>query len=148
MSVARSIKFVVLLLALMAGLPTVAFAHPGHKHTARAAGSPESFSTTNTAQGKSQTAKPFSLVARPENSGQGGLAFENSSSGSSIVLCTPGSCCCQGASSCGTGYCCSFGITCGHTYGTDLHKVQNYRLAFLGWSYPDLIFALDRPPKI
>lgn len=142
----RTIKVVVVLLALMAGLPTIAFAHSGHEHAAPvAASSSEPYSAITATHGKSQTAKPLSRAAESENTGQGGLAFENLSSGRSIVLCTPGSCCCQGASSCGSGHCCSFTA---QAYGVNQREDKSFRLALLGWHYPDLIFGLDRPPKV
>ena len=145
----RTIKVVVVLLALMAGLPTIAFAHSGHEHAAPvAASSSGPYSAITATHAKSQTARPLSRAARSEDTGQGGLAFEKISSGKSIVLCTPGSCCCQGASSCGSGHCCSLGMTTAQAYGVDQREDKSFRLALLGWPYPDLIFGLDRPPKV
>ena len=149
MSAVRTMKVVVVLLALMAGLPTMAFAHSGHKHTAPVAASPSgSYSAITATQTKSQNAKPLSRAVRSENPGQGGLAFEKPSSDKSIVLCTPGACCCQGASSCSSGHCCSFGLPNTHAYGMSQREDKSTRLALLDWPYPDLIFGLDRPPKV
>lgn len=146
MSAMRTMKVVVILLALMAGLPTIAFAHAGHKHAAPVAASGSAlYSSTMATQAKPQTAKNFSLAASRETPAQGGLVFEKRSSGKS--KCTPGSCCCQGASSGGSGHCCSFGITTAHAYDVNQSKSKSFRLALLVWPYPDLIFGLDRPPK-
>ena len=149
MSAVRTMKVVVVLLALMAGLPTMAFAHSGHEDTAPVAASPSgSYSAITATHTKSQNAKPLSRAVRSENLGQGGLAFENPSSGKSIGLCTPGTCCCQGASSCSSGHCCSFGLPNTHAYGMSQREDKSSRLALLDWLYPDLIFGLDRPPKV
>ncbi|MFN0217383.1 MAG: hypothetical protein ACKVP4_01070 [Hyphomicrobium sp.] len=149
MNVVRTLKVVVVLLALMVGMPTIAFAHSGHAHAASiAATASDSYYSITATQTKSQAAKPLSRAARSDHSRQAGLAFEKPSSGTNIVLCTPGSCCCQGASSCGSGHCCSFGMSTAQAYGLNQRKDQNFRLALLGWPYPDLIFGLDRPPKV
>ncbi|MBX9683193.1 MAG: hypothetical protein K2X41_05335 [Hyphomicrobium sp.] len=142
MSAVRTIKVVFVLLVLMVGLPTMAFAHSGHEHTAPvAASSSGSYSAITAAPTKSQR-------AGSESPGQINFTFEKPSSGNSIVLCTPGSCCCQGASSCGSGHCCSFGMNTAHAYGLNQREDKSFRLALLGWPYPDLIFGLDRPPKV
>jgi hypothetical protein len=149
LNVLRTIKVVVVLLALLAGLPTVAFAHSGHAHaasiTTTALGS---YSSTTTTQMKSQAAKPSSLAIRSINPRHADLAFQNPSSSPNTVLCTAGSCCCQGASSCGAGHCCSLGMNATQAYGVNQGEDKSFRLALLGWPYPDLIFGLDRPPKV
>jgi hypothetical protein len=33
-------------------------------------------------------------------------------------------------------------------FGLTQRKDKSFRLALLGWPYPDLIFGLDRPPKV
>jgi len=148
LSVVRTIKVVVVLLALMAGLPTMAFAHAGQEHPAPLAASPSgSYSAIASTQTKSQVAMPVSRVERSKSTRQANFAFETPSSGTSIVLCTPGSCCCQGASSCGSGHCGSIGMTTAQAYGVNQREDKRFRLALLNWPYPDLIFGLDRPPK-
>ena len=145
MIVVRTIKVVVVLLALLAGLPTMAFAHSGHTHTASvtatASGPYPSITATQT---KSQAVTPLRSV----NPRHTDLAFQKSSSSPNIVLCTAGSCCCQGASSCSAGHCCSLGMNATQAYGVNQREDKSFRLALLGWPYPDLIFGLDRPPKV
>ena len=149
MNVVRTVKVVVALLALMAGLPTMAFAHSGHAHAgSTAAPTSGSYSPTSESRTKSQHAVSLSRAHRSENSGPADFAVENPSSGTNIVLCTPGSCCCQGASACGSGHCCSLGMTTTQPYGLNQREGKSFRLALLGWPYPDLIFGLDRPPKV
>lgn len=149
LNVVRTIKVVVVLLALMTGLPTMAFAHYGHEHAAPVAASASRFYSAITAtQTKSQAAKPVLRAERSESLRQADFAFETPSSGTSIVLCTPGSCCCQGASSCGSGHCGSIGVTTAQAYGVNQREDKSFRLALLNWPYPDLIFGLDRPPKV
>jgi hypothetical protein len=149
LSVVQIIKVVVVLLTLMAGMPTMAYAHFGHEHAAPVAASASGTDTAITAtQVKAQTFKNLSLESSSGTPRQGGLAVENPSSGTSIVLCTPGACCCQGASSCGSGHCCAFGITTAAAHGRSQRADESFRLALLGWPYPDLIFGLDRPPKV
>lgn len=146
----RTIKVVVVLLALMAGLPTMALAHYGHEHAAPvAASASRAYSAITATQTKSQGAKPVFLRAeRSESPRQADFAFETPSPGTSIVLCTPGSCCRQGASSCGSGHCGSIGMTTAQAYGVNQREDKSLRLALLNWPYPDLIFGLDRPPKV
>ncbi len=150
MNVARTIKVVFLLLVLMAGLPTMALAHYGHEHAAPvAASASRAYAAITATQTKSQGDKPVILrVERSEGPRQAEFAFETPSSGTKIVLCTPGSCCCQGASSCGSGHCGSIGMTTAQAYGVNQRVDNSLRLALLNWPYPDLIFGLDRPPKV
>ena len=145
MNALRTIKVVVVLLALLAGLPTMAFAHYGHAHavsvTATASGSYTLITATQT---RSQAVKPLRSI----NPRHADLAFQKLSSGPNIVLCTAGSCCCQGASSCGAGHCCSLGMNTTQVYGLNQRKDKSFRLALLDWPYPYLFFGLDRPPKV
>jgi hypothetical protein len=149
LNVVRTIKVVVALLALMAGLATTAFAHAGHAHTGpTGAPTSASYSPTSDSRTKSQHAVPLLRAHSSEKSGLTDFAVENPSSGTIIVRCTPGSCCCQGASSCGAGHCCSLGMTTTQPYGLNQREAKSFQLALLGWPYPDLIFGLDRPPKV
>jgi hypothetical protein len=39
-------------------------------------------------------------------------------------------------------------MTTAQAYGVNQRVDNSLRLALLNWPYPDLIFGLDRPPKV
>jgi hypothetical protein len=142
-------KVVVVLLALMAGLPTMAFAHSGHQR-GQSVAQPSSvyYAVSSAILTQAQHKKTSSHFTSTSNYELTGHVFESSSSGQSTGRCAPGTCCCQGASSCSSGHCCSFGLPNTHAYGMSQREDKSARLALLDWPYPDLIFGLDRPPKV
>lgn len=149
MSVLRTMKVVVVLLALMAGLPTMAFAHSGHEHRQSVAQASSGFyaaSAAMLAQAQHKALSPTSTSF--SNSELTGHSFVRSPSDQGSVPCMPGSCCCQGASTCSTGHCCAFGLLSTHAYGMSQREDKTAQLALLNWPYPKLIFGLDRPPKV
>ncbi len=149
MNVMRTIKVVVVLLALLVGLPTLAFAHAGHEH-GQSVGQPSSDvyplgAETRTQAQHKKASTHFTSSSNHEMTAQSLVSF---SSDQRTARCTPGTCCCQGASSCSSGHCCSFGLLSTHAYGMSQREDKNARLALLNWPYPDIIFGLDRPPKV
>ena len=149
MSVVRTIKVVVVLLALMAGLPTMAFAHSGHEHRQNVGQPSTGFYPASAVTLPQALHKKASTHFTSSSSHElTARSFVSFSSDQSIPRCTPGACCCQGASSCSSGHCCPFGLPSTHTYGLSQREDKSARLALLDWPYPDLIFGLDRPPKV
>lgn len=142
----QAVQALVVLVAVFIGAPDLAFAHAGHAH--------QSYLQTNTtaptasAALGSQQSKQVSQVQRVDRDLKTAAAdaVQNVSSDSSIP-CMPGVCCCQGASHCGTGgHCCASMPQMGAWF-PDFSDHMRFHLARLGWTYPELLFGLDRPPK-
>lgn len=151
----RTIKVVVVLLALMAGLPTMAFAHAGHEHgqsvSHAAPGFKASIGFKSLSSAMFTRAQPQKTLAHLSSSidhRATGRSFVSSSEDIPTARCTPSTCCCHSASSCGSGHCCSFGLPSTQAYGMGQRESKSDRLALIDRSSPDLIFGLDRPPRI
>lgn len=143
----RAIKTILLLAALVVGLPSMAFAHAGHQRE-----TPSAIAATASV---SSASPQFDRAARPprgsaEKIEAAGLAKQTSIGASfdrspAPVACAPGACCCQGASSCGAGAHCALATSADIEH--DLRSCKTLRLAGDNWHYADLVFGLDRPPK-
>ncbi len=150
MPLMRTLKAIVVLVALMIGLPAVSFAHEGHAHVSvGVSATPPAYLTGDTkSEFRTSINLKAHLIAAAKTPSSSEAALQAPAYGQKLILCTPGSCCCQGASSYGSGHCCSFGMTTALDRGVNVRKEKSFRLDLLGWPYPDLIFGFDRPPKV
>lgn len=153
MSLRLAFKGLIVVVAVMFGTMASAFAHEGHAHAQM---SPASIAVTTSgttatppaaAQISATTSKlPSSNSRAPIDSDQSAKPAPSHSDG---AICTAGSCCCQGASSCGMGgHCCASMMPEQSDWTRDLSNHMRYHLARLGWIYPNIIIGLDRPPKV
>lgn len=137
------------MVAVLVGTAASAFAHAGHSHAQHAAAITESPTATTIASSSEPVA---AMIA---NSGDtrvdktlSGDASAKANSHPDGPPCTPGACCCQGASMCGIGgHCCASMMPESMHWTRDSRDHMRYHLARLGWIYPDIYFGLDRPPK-
>lgn len=152
MSLWQAFKGLIVVVAVMFGTTSTAFAHAGHAH-AQSSATPTVISAAlvtvmpKTFAGISAVvARPsFSALDQPMTSGQ---FIQAAAFHSGVKGCPPGACCCQGASSCGMGgHCCSSMMPDHTNWTSDLSNHTRYHLARLGWVYPDIVIGLDRPPK-
>ncbi|MBX9684827.1 MAG: hypothetical protein K2X41_13670 [Hyphomicrobium sp.] len=148
-------KAVVVLLALMVGLPTMAFAHAGHEHGQSVSHAAPGFkasigfkSLSSAMFTRAQHQKTLAHLSSSTDHSATVRSFVSSSEDIPTARCTPGTCCCHSASSCGSGHCCSFGLPSTQAYGMGQRESKSDRLALTDWPYPDLIFGFDRPPKL
>lgn len=154
MSLWQAIKGLIVVVAVMFGTMSTAFAHAGHLHAQSAASA-----TPTVISAALVTVMPktftgiFAVVARPLSAAldqpmTSGQTIQAAAFDSGLVGCPPGVCCCQGASSCGMGgHCCSSMVPDHANWTSDLSDHTRYHLARLGWVYPDIVIGLDRPPK-
>lgn len=141
----QAVQALVVLVAVSIGAPDLAFAHAGHAH--------QNLDQTNTAAPTASPAlncqqfKPVSQVQRVDRVVKTTTATSVSNTSDGGIPCMLGACCCQGASHCGTGgHCCASMPQMG-AWLPNFSDHMRFHLARLGWSYPELLFGLDRPPK-
>lgn len=152
MGLRQAIKALIIVVAVIFGITSNAFAHAGHTHaqspTAANVATPAwvTVSPGSFAEISGVVAGPSSIQSdEPMTSGQ---YIQSAAFHSGVAVCPPGACCCQGASSCGMGGHCCTSLMPDHTNWTsDLSDHMRYHLARLGWVYPDIVIGLDRPPK-
>lgn len=152
MSLWQAIKGLIVVVAVMFGTTSNAFAHAGHAHgqlsatpslmsAALVTVTPKTFTDVS-----SVVALPLSAALdQPMTSGE---SFQAAAFHSGVAACPPGACCCQGASSCGMGgHCCASMMPDHANWTSDLSDHMRHHLARIGWVYPDIVLGLDRPPK-
>ena len=145
----KAIKVLFVLVALVIGLPTMAFAHAGHEHPiARSHEASAKTSATRVAtpihfEHVRLDAAPLKPVARV-------LSYVSASAvgpASDLAGGCSGACCCQGHSTCSMGSCCFTALTTSSAL-TYFAGRQSFRpLTPDSLVQPSLIFGLDRPPK-
>lgn len=152
MSLWQAIKGLIVVVAVMFGTTSNAFAHAGHAH-AQSSSNPTFISAALVASPMKAVTEMSAVVARllsialdqPTTSSP---SMQAAAYHSGIAACPPGACCCQGASSCGMGgHCCASMMPDHANWTSDLSDHMRYHLARLGWVYPDIVIGLDRPPK-
>lgn len=143
----QAVQALVVLVAASIGAPELAFAHAGHAHT--------NLEQTNTAVPIASSAlgsdrlKPVAQVQHVDRYAKetAGSSVSNISSNDGVP-CMLGACCCQGASHCGTGgHCCASLMPDMSRWLPNIVDHKRFHLARLGWTYPELLFGLERPPK-
>lgn len=158
MSLVQAVRAIVVLVAVLFGAPSNALAHAGHEHASL---SPVTASlSTKALRADTSSFDSITFLADPTQSvpklflpvhttGVRAVVSAGFQSQSGTTACAPGACCCQGASSCGMGgHCCASLFSSSEKWFGDLTNHVRYHLARLGWTYPEMIFGLDRPPKV
>ena len=149
MPLMRTLKAIFVLMAFTIGLPAVACAHEGHAHVSAGFNAAPPAAMTGDVKSAFRAVIHLKLdlrsVAKAQPASKATLQVP--ASGQRLVQCSPGSCCCQGASSCGSGHCCSFSMTTLLTGRVDLRKDKSFRMAALSGPYSEPIIGFDRPPK-
>jgi hypothetical protein len=151
-SLTKAIKGLIVVVAVMFGASSNAFAHAGHADAQPPASaivaSPAWVKVTpqSVVEISGVVARPSSIQSdEPVSSGP---CIQTAAFHSGVAVCPPGACCCQGASSCGMGgHCCTSLMHDHANWTSDLSDHMRYHLARLGWVYPDIVIGLDRPPK-
>ena len=149
----KAIKVLFVLVGLVIGLPTMAFAHAGHEHpiapsheasaktSATRVSAPIQFEHVrlNVAQAKASL-KPVAVALSY-------VSILADHSTSDLARGCVGACCCQGHSTCSMGSCCFTALTTSSAL-TYFAGRQSFRpLTPDSLVQPSLIFGLDRPPK-
>lgn len=152
MSLWQAIKGLIVVVAVMFGTTSTAFAHAGHAHGQLSA-TPSLMSAVLVTVTPKTFTDVSAVEARPLSAAldqrmTSGQSIQAASFHSGVAGCPPGACCCQGASSCGMGgHCCVSMMPDSANWTSDLSDHLRYHLARLGGVYPDIVIGLDRPPK-
>lgn len=156
MGLIRAFGTLIIMFAVLLGGSAVAHAHAGHTHKAISHAQPVSVSAkavwSGAALGLSgverhsqKTAPSVSQV----NVDQIRLLAASSDSPHDSGACIPGACCCQGISSCGmAGHCCAGALPQGASAWAQNKRNLRTPLPKLTFHYSDVVFGLDRPPKV
>jgi hypothetical protein len=156
-SLFRAIAAFAVLVAIIFGGPANARAHAGDVHasvpsseTARllAPQGPSHLLTTADAEKlTSSFASKLITLRLPKVESRSDASVTSDQSHRSTD-CIPGTCCCQGLSSCGmAGHCCAGALPHAHEWWTGDQRQARIRTPAQGLIDPDIIFGLDRPPK-
>ena len=133
MSLKQAIKGLIVVIAVIFGITSNAFAHAGHAHKQ----SPPSADLLSAAWVKvtPQSVIISGVVARPssilsDEPVTSGPSIQTAAFHSGVAICLPGACCCQGASSCGMGgHCCASMMPDHAMWTSDLSNHMRYHLA-------------------
>ena len=150
----RAIRYVVILVALVVGLPTLAQAHSGHDHQQTSVSQRvQRYASLEAAPSAGASVSMVAaLEANIENLAKASSvpasrhAVISMSQDTSMHACA-GSCCCSGAAGCGAGSCCPTFISFA---SVDLHQPVAAELVTSRLYHSAsllVILGLDRPPK-
>lgn len=151
MSLMRAFGALILLFAVMTGVTSMAHAHAGHVHQSSGLvqssifdlgfGSSEATSSDQSGRqstDRSSTGDQHDVIIKL-------MSAQTHESGA----CIPGLCCCQGHSTCTmAGHCCVGALSHGDQAWPPLTAHVRMQLSHQAFHVLDVVFGLDRPPKI